>query len=57
MVDREEDLIQQSMPIPEYKMGWIIGKKGTYIKQLCQKSGEQKRTTLYIDDNSLFVRW
>lgn len=34
-----EDLITQSLPIPEYKMGWIIGKRGTYINQLAKKSG------------------
>lgn len=31
--------ITQSLPIPEYKMGWIIGKRGTYINQLAKKSG------------------
>ncbi len=43
MHERKEDnntnLITQSLPIPEYKMGWIIGKKGTYINQLSKKSG------------------
>jgi predicted PilT family ATPase len=40
-LDRREDFnqITQSLPIPEYKMGWIIGKKGTYINQLAKKSG------------------
>ena len=32
-------IITQSLPIPEYKMGWIIGKNGTYINQLSKKSG------------------
>ena len=31
--------ISQSVPIPEYKMGWIIGKRGSYINQLAKKSG------------------
>ena len=31
--------ISQSLPIPEYKMGWIIGKRGSYINQLAKKSG------------------
>lgn len=31
--------ITQSLPIPEHKMGWIVGKKGSYITQLCRKSG------------------
>jgi len=33
------DEISQSIPIPEFKIGWIIGKKGSYIVQLAQKSG------------------
>ena len=32
------DIISQSMPIPEYKMGWIIGKRGSYINQLAKKA-------------------
>ena len=32
-------IITQSLPIPEYKMGWITGKNGTYINQLSKKSG------------------
>ena len=32
-------IITQSLPIPEYEMGWIIGKNGTYINQLSKKSG------------------
>jgi hypothetical protein len=31
--------ISQSLPIPEYKMGWVIGKRGSYINQLQTKSG------------------
>lgn len=31
--------ITQSLPIPERKMGWIVGKRGSYINQLCRKSG------------------
>jgi len=31
--------ISQSLPIPEYKMGWVIGKRGSYINQLSTKSG------------------
>lgn len=33
------DMISQSLPIPEYKMGWIIGKRGSYINQLAKKAG------------------
>ena len=33
--------ISQSLPIPEYKMGWVIGKRGSYISQLSTKSGAQ----------------
>ena len=36
---RAPDKISQSLPIPEYKMGWIIGKRGSYINQLAKKSG------------------
>ena len=32
---------QQSIPVPGYKMGWIIGKRGSYVKQLQKKSGAQ----------------
>ena len=38
-VNNTDDIITQSIPIPEYKMGWIIGKRGTYINQLAKKSG------------------
>lgn len=33
------DMILQSLPIPEYKIGWIIGKRGSYINQLAKKAG------------------
>lgn len=33
--------ISQSLPVPEYKMGWIVGKRGSYINQLAKKSGAQ----------------
>jgi predicted PilT family ATPase len=42
------DEITQSLPIPEYKMGWIIGKKGTYVNQLAKKSG----ATIVISDST-----
>lgn len=44
---QEQSQITQSLPIPEYKMGWIIGKKGTYINQLAKKSG----ATITISDS------
>lgn len=34
-----EHEITQSLPVPEYKMGWIVGKRGSYINQLSKKSG------------------
>lgn len=34
-----DPIITQSLPVPEYKMGWIVGKKGSYINQLSKKSG------------------
>ena len=34
-----EHEIIQSLPVPEYKMGWIVGKRGSYINQLSKKSG------------------
>lgn len=40
--------ISQSLPIPEYKMGWIIGKKGSYINQLAKKSGAE----IVVSDNT-----
>jgi len=42
------DFIFQSVPIPEYKTGWIIGKRGSYIKQLEKKSG----ATITISDST-----
>ena len=30
---RQEE-ISRSLPIPEYKIGWIIGKRGSYINQV-----------------------
>jgi len=33
------DVIQQAIPIPFYKVGWVVGRKGSYIAQLCMKSG------------------
>ena len=32
-------MYQQSIPIPADKVAWIIGKHGSYVKQLQQKSG------------------
>jgi polyribonucleotide nucleotidyltransferase len=37
--ERQFSNITQSLPIPEYKIGFIIGKNGTYINQLSKKSG------------------
>jgi predicted PilT family ATPase len=31
--------IHQSIPVPDYKIGWIIGKQGSYINQMIKKSG------------------
>lgn len=45
--NHEHSQITQSLPIPEYKMGWIIGKRGTYINQLAKKSG----ATITISDS------
>jgi predicted PilT family ATPase len=47
MNSRPEE-ITQSIPIPEHKMGWIVGKKGSYISQLCKKSG----ATISISESS-----
>mmetsp|Transcript_108246 Transcript_108246/g.305092 ORF Transcript_108246/g.305092 Transcript_108246/m.305092 type:complete len:117 (-) Transcript_108246:99-449(-) len=33
------EILKQSMPIPSDRVGWIVGRQGTYINQLCQKSG------------------
>jgi hypothetical protein len=43
-----ENEVIQSLPIPEYKMGWIVGKKGSYINQLSRKSG----ATLTISEST-----
>lgn len=32
-------IISQSLPIPEHKIGWIIGIQGRYMRQLAEKSG------------------
>lgn len=37
--EQKVTLVSQSLPIPEYKIGWIIGKRGSYVLQLCEKSG------------------
>lgn len=42
------DEISRSLPIPEYKIGWIIGKRGSYINQLAKKSG----ASISISDSS-----
>ena len=42
------DEISRSLPIPEYKIGWIIGKHGSYINQLAKKSG----ASISISDSS-----
>lgn len=34
-----QQIINQSIPIPEQKIGWMIGKSGSYLNQLCLKSG------------------
>ena len=34
-----QEYVTQALPIPAYKIAWIIGKKGSYIKQLGKKSG------------------
>jgi polyribonucleotide nucleotidyltransferase len=33
------DVIQQAMPVPFHKIGWIVGRRGSYITQLTRKSG------------------
>lgn len=40
------DVIQQAIPIPFYKVGWVVGRQGSYITQLCRKSG----ATITISD-------
>ena len=34
LVSTRQEEISRSIPIPEYKIGWIIGKKGSYINQV-----------------------
>ncbi len=46
-VSDRPDVIQQSIPVPFYKIGWIVGKRGSYINQLCRKSG----ATIVISDS------
>jgi len=41
-------MINQSLPIPEHKMGWMIGKGGSYIKQLSLKVSINKLFLLLI---------
>ena len=43
-----QDEISRSLPVPEYKIGWIIGKRGSYINQLAEKSG----ASVSISDSS-----
>lgn len=40
------EVIQQAIPIPFYKVGWVVGRQGSYIAQLCRKSG----ATITISD-------
>lgn len=40
------EVIQQAIPIPFYKVGWVVGRQGSYITQLCRKSG----ATITISD-------
>ena len=47
-VQPNENEVVQSLPIPEYKMGWIVGKGGSYINQLSRKSG----ATLTISEST-----
>jgi len=49
IVERADIVITQGMPIPEQKIGWIIGKHGSYVKQLEEKSGCSLRIS---DDTS-----
>lgn len=39
--EKRAEEITQSLPVPENKIGWIVGKRGSYINQLCKKSGAQ----------------
>ena len=48
-MERPDIVITQGMPIPEQKIGWIIGSRGSYVKQLEQRSGCSLRIS---DDTS-----
>ena len=48
-LERPDIVITQGMPIPDYKIGWIIGKSGSYVKQLEERSGCSLRVS---DDTS-----
>ena len=37
--NKRPDQFQHSIPIPAHKVGWIVGKNGSYIRQLSEKSG------------------
>ena len=37
--DPSTTVFSQSLPIPEHKIGWIIGIQGRYMRQLSEKSG------------------
>jgi KH domain len=37
--DPSSTVFSQSLPIPEHKIGWIIGIQGRYMRQLAEKSG------------------
>ena len=49
IAERPDIVITQGLPIPEHKIGWIIGKRGSYVKQLEEKSGCSLRIS---DDTS-----
>lgn len=36
---KKPEQIQQSIPVPSHKIGWIVGRRGSYIEQLANKSG------------------
>ena len=40
--------ISQSIPVPSDKVGWVIGKEGSYIKQLSEKS----KATIRVSDST-----
>ena len=47
--DPESIIITQGLPIPQHKIAWIVGKRGSYIRQLEKKSGAAVRVS---DDTS-----